>query len=335
MSKASEIFDQLRQTAPLRSGRAYREFEAPSGLSVRAFVDGLTRVPGIAFTTARRHVPKDIQFPRFRGASVQVLRAPGGREDEVAFEVVPAERSTEEVFVELAVQLIDAVAQESSAEGGLLRLARSMSAWSRFFSARGADGLARSEELGLMGELLFLEMLGSHTGLQAAVDGWSGPAGAQHDFQGPWGAVEVKLTTSSSPERFRITSERQLDETTVHALFLYSVVAQEAESAKTSLAGLVDLLREQIDRTAPAARTRFDECLCEVGYADADRSKYLIRLSVHHAALLKVHGDFPRIRHDDLRSGVFSVTYEIPWASVAPYRVREADIPYLFTVPQK
>ncbi len=249
--------------------------------------------------------------------------------------MVPADESTIDVFVELAAQLIEAVSSEPTPETGLLRLSRSMSAWARFFSARGTDGLSRSEELGLIGELLCLEMLGTYIGLQAAVEAWSGPAGAPHDFQGPWGAVEAKLTTSASPERFRITSERQLDETSVNALFLYSVVAQEAASAPTSLAGLVDLLRERIDRSAPASRARFDECLTEVGYADADRSRYHIRLSIHHAALLRVHEDFPRIRHDELRSGVFAVTYEIPWASVAPYRVREAELPYLFTDSQQ
>jgi hypothetical protein len=85
MSRPSQIFDQLRQMAPLKSGRAYREFDAPAGLAIRAFVDGLSRSPGIVFTAARRHVPKNIQFPRFRGASNQVLRAPEGRDDEVAY----------------------------------------------------------------------------------------------------------------------------------------------------------------------------------------------------------------------------------------------------------
>ncbi len=335
MSEAAKIFEQLRQSAPHKNGRAYREFDAPSELSIRAFVDGLSRAPGIVVTTARKRVPKNIQFPRFRGASINVISAPDGREEDVAYEIVPTERATEEVFVELAAQLIEAVTTEPSAEDGLLRLARSMAAWARFFSARGADGLSRSEELGLIGELLCLEMLARHTGFQGAVDAWRGPAGAPHDFQGEWGAVEAKLTTSASPERFRISSERQLDETTVAALFVYGIVAQEADSAPTSLAGLVDQLRDKIDATAPVARTRFDECLVDVGYVDADRSLYAIRLAVHTVALLRVHEDFPRIRHDELRSGVFSVTYEIPWASIAPYRVHDTELPSLFTIPQR
>lgn len=331
MSHASAIYEQLRQMAPSRPGRAFREFDAPAGLSIRAFVDGISRAPGVVFSTTRRHVPKNIQFPRFRGASIHVLRAPNGREDEVAYEVVPTDKSTEDVFVELAAQLVEAVGNEASAEGGILRLARSMAAWARFFSARGVDGLSRSEELGLIGELLCLDALGGYLGYQAAVDSWTGPGGAPHDFQGRWGAVEAKLTTSVNPERFRITSARQLDESAVSALYLYGIVAQEAESAPLSLMGLITSLRDKIDAAAPAARERFDDALAEVGFADSDSSKYQIRISVHQTAFLRVHDDFPRIRVDELRSGVFAVNYEIPWASIAPYRVYEAELPALFT----
>jgi hypothetical protein len=331
MSHASDVYNQLRQAAPNRPGRAFREFDAPLGLSIRAFVDGISRVPGIVLVAARRNVPKNLQFPRFRGATIQVIRAPDGREDDVAYEIIPADRSTEDVFIELAAQMIENVGNASSAKEGLLRFARRIAAWARFFSARGVDGLSRSEELGLIGELLCLEALSPYLGIQASVNSWTGPSGTPHDFQGEWGAVEAKLTTSASPERFRITSERQLDETMVAKLFLFGIVAQESNSAAVSLEKMVQSIRERIDAAAPLARERFDESLKESGYLDADRYKYLIRLSVHQTAFLRVHADFPRIRHDELRSGVFSVKYEIPWASIAPYRVHENELSALFT----
>lgn len=330
MSAAAKVFDELRQKAPRKAGRAYREFNAPPGLSIRAFVDGLTRSPGISFATSRARIPKDLQFPRFRGASVHVVSGSDGLGGDVAYEIVPTESSTDEIFMELAARLIQTVAVEGTAEAGLLRLARSMAAWARFFGARGQEGLTRSEELGLIGELVYMGALASHIGFQAAVEAWKGPAGAPHDFQGAWGAVEVKLTTSSNPERFRITSERQLDETTVSQLFLFGIIAQEAQSAPTSLSGLVDQVRQRLDATAPSARQLFDESLSESGFADADRARYQIRLNVHQAALLRVENDFPRIRHDELRVGVFAVSYEIPWSSVAPFRVPENQVASLF-----
>ena len=151
-----------------------------------------------------------------------------------------------------------------------------------------------------------------------------------HDFQNQNGAVEAKLTTSNAPERLRITSERQLDESVVPWLALFGVIAQEAESGPVSVSTLVDQLRAAVQACLPSTMVLFEERLTDSGYSDTDRNHYHVKLFVHADSFFHVTGDFPRIRHDDIRSGVFNVGYDVPWSAVVPYRISNDDVRRVF-----
>lgn len=60
---------------------------------------------------------------------------------------------------------------------------------------------------------------------------WKAALAAHQDFQFSTGALEVKTTAAKQPQSVRITSERQLDDTGVGALFLHVVVVDEREVA--------------------------------------------------------------------------------------------------------
>jgi hypothetical protein len=322
VTSPGEIYAQLFSGAPNESGRAFRAFPCATGLQVRVFVDGLSRLPGLSLRLARSDVPQGLALPKIRGADLTVIGdSEQGRSAEATFQLVAAGERYRDVFVELADSLIDEVCSEATPAGAVLHLARRLATWARFFDARGEEALGRSAQLGLIGELLCLLALEPTLGLQRAVSAWTGPSGTPHDFQTGGGSVEVKLTTSATPERFRVTSERQLDESQVPLLLVFAVRAMESASGPVCLNSLVDEVRGRIVRVAPTAAFEFEDRLLAAGYVDSDRDEYTIRLAVGHQDLLRVEGEFPRIRTGELRTGVFCVSYDVAWASLLPYRV--------------
>lgn len=286
---------------PAEAARGYRDFPGPTSLGVRAFVDGETRLPGLSLRTIRDLVPSGMQIPKIKGAASVILHGGGeNRSADVVYEFAAAEHAYVDVFVELASRLISEAIAEQTATAALLRISSRVASWARFFDARGTEGLGREAQLGLLGELLCLERLGTLINFGWAVEAWTGPEGTPHDFQAKGGAIEVKLAQSGSPERFHISSERQLDETVVPWLGLYAITAQEAVAGTENLCDVVDRLRLRIKDSAPAVLGAFEERLLQAGFSDADRSRYTGRVTTRDAEFLHVTAEFPRVRPSSL-----------------------------------
>lgn len=324
MSDPSAVFSDLLAKTPTRSGRAYRLFAGPDGVQLQAFVDGISRMPGISIRIAKPLVKESLNLPKMRGAAFREEPYRAAQDSYgTAYELMAAQKAYVDVFVELASRLIIEVTSASTGTEAIRRIAKRIAAWTRFFDSRGENGLSRSAQLGLIGELLCVQKLGKLIGFQRSIGSWTGPKGSVHDFQNECGALEVKLTTSHAPERLRITSERQLDEASHPWLGMFAVLAQEASDGPAGLSDLVDNIRTEIAEVDPASLGLFEELLIQSGYADADREHNGVRLIVHEQHFLQVHGDFPRIRSNELRPGVFDVAYDLAWSSLLPYCVTD------------
>lgn len=327
MSEPRTVYQELRDSAPHSTGIAYRAFYGPPHLGIRAFIEGETRIPGFSLKTIRSCVPAGMSLPKIRGTDITVMHGSGeGPHAEVIYEIKASGIYFAEVFTELAAKLLDDCVTAVSAPVALLEVSRRVAAWARFFDARGNEGLGRSGQLGLIGELLCLERLVGMASVERAVAAWTGPAGAPHDFQTVRGSVEAKLSTSSAPERFRISSERQLDESIVPWLGLFAVIAQEVRAGGEGLNGVVDRVRKLVESEAPASTSLLEQGLMDSGYSDADRARYDVRVKVRDSAFLHVRDDFPRVRPSELRANVFAVSYEIPWGGIVAFRIPDTDV---------
>ena len=325
MTSPAEVIEELLRSAPEQAGEAFRSFRSPPGMTTRAYVDGMSRLPGVSLRVHQEEVPRGLSFPKIKGAEILIAGALG-EPSSVTYRIQPASSTHLPVFIELAGGLIEEVERASSAKQALLAVSRRLAAWARFFDARGENALGRGTQLGLIGELLCLDLLGWGAGLGNAVQAWRGPEGATHDFQTAAGSIEVKITTSSAPERFRISSERQLDESHVPHLILCAITAQELPSGDASVCTLVDRLRARVDAEAPAERTLFDERLVSVGYCDQDRPQYGVRIAVLHMDFMAITDDFPRIRPVDIRPGVSGVSYDVSRAAILPYMIPTTSV---------
>ncbi|OYV05715.1 MAG: hypothetical protein CFE26_10130, partial [Verrucomicrobiales bacterium VVV1] len=177
------------------------------------------------------------------------------------------------VFSALAQDLDARLALANGTEQAAAELFGRLKLWQQFLKA-WQDGMGPEARRGLWGELHFLHAhLLSVLDAPIAVKGWKAGAAAHQDFQFLEAATEIKTTSAKQPQSIRITSERQLDDTGVGALFLHVVIVDEREVPPTasapgqSLTSLVAALRIVFAHDA-ATLSLFNDLLFHRGWVD-------------------------------------------------------------------
>lgn len=233
-----------------------------------------------------------------------------------------------EIFASIAEDLYDklhTLVKRKEVIAGFLTRVR---LWQVFFEKQGDEGLSEEMQRGLYGELRFLKdyVIPAAVSLEKAVVAWTGPRSRQHDFQFGDVAVEVKTSASKQHQKLQISSEQQLDETTIGTLYLYYLSVALIEGGAETLPALIDDIRSTLS-TQSGALSEFDNLLIEAGYADSHRTKYdLTGYSIRESAAFLVETDFPRIRESDIRLGVGDVKYSISVAQCRNHEVAVSEL---------
>lgn len=274
----------------------------------------LLQLPKVAIP-ARRH------WPQCRG--LEIFSAVIGGQPHLGVRLL--DPLFEDVFAALAEDVAPRVAaatQPKAASGALLsRLER----WQKFLAA-GKIGLSVERWRGLYGELQTLRKhLIPALGAKLSVQGWKAPQAAHQDFQFTSGALEVKTSVAKQPQSIRITSERQLDDTGISALFLHVVILDERETegngatADESLPELVRDLRQKVSCDQSALEL-FEDSLLAAGYLEADAGRYETRrFALRREHTFRVRPGFPRLLESDLPTGIGDVSYGLSLAACKPF----------------
>ncbi|MFC7308453.1 PD-(D/E)XK motif protein [Streptomyces monticola] len=246
---------------------------------------------------------------------------------EYELQVVLTSNELREVFNPLVDDVADTVRAAPAADAALTAAVDRFGRWQDLLRAVGTDGLRPEERRGLAGELLVLrEHVLPPLAQTDAVDSWTGPSGADQDFQLPAVAIEAKSSTAKRPRSIRIASERQLDATGVPTLLLALAMLDERRGGSgESLNRLVDCIREQL--TSPAARSGFDGRLIQAGYLPGHRDLYdEPRYTLRDLHFWHVRDAFPRIVEADLREGVGHCTYQVNTTGLDQYRATTDEV---------
>ena len=200
-------------------------------------------------------------------------------------------------------------------------------AWQSFMHHGKDDFLSPEKEVGLFGELEFLqEVLTFGLPATTVIDGWQGPFDGVHDFKFGNGAVEVKTTLSPIGFKAQINSLEQLDDQLVQPLFLAGIRLALNVSGIT-LPEKINNLRNILSKT-PEALAMFNSALLNVGFIEDNSNQYSRRFLSSEKRLLHVFNDFPRITCADINIEIRKVKYELDLDMIAGFDVDFLEVLY-------
>lgn len=193
------------------------------------------------------------------------------------------------VFAALTDSLLERISK--SPGQAALEVEKALTEWRALFAAGGA--LSEDSARGLFGELLVLERLALENPV-AAVESWSGPDKALHDFQTAKGHVEVKSSHQSNLE-IVVSDIAQLDPTDLPALILIRLhidTSSDGSAISDQLATLFTLGCPQQPLLTKAAAAGY-----VLGISPQDH-RFRPVTELHRAWL--VTDDFPSLRLGDI-----------------------------------
>ncbi len=205
--------------------------------------------------------------------------------------------------------------KSEAAEIVLVRFAR----WQRLLKSGHTGLLDESVQLGLLGELLFLQRFALQKyGSIIAIGGWVGPLDAEQDFRYPDNLFEVK-TVGSEVLKVMISSAEQLDDADRPIQLVVMVLdhADRNDDGALCLSGVIENMRKELQHDAQSL-SLFNDRLMSVGYYD--REEYGIRFyQLNNIRRFTVCKDFPRIIRSQLPAGIGRVKYELDLHTCLPY----------------
>ena len=258
---------------------------------------------------------------------------------DVRLEIIPDERNNaqkyllillssrqhQDVFAILCEDLILGISTIIQKDIIVKELLNRLEKWKSLFDKAAAEGLTPEEQRGLFGELYFLRKWIMHSSdIQRCVFSW--PEMELRDFQYSDWAVEVKTTYGNNHQRIHVSSERQLDPTTLKNLFLYhlslEVQNENGETLNQIIHSIFELLGDDL-----IVQARFKSRLLQGGYFTHHKALYdSTGYHIRQGTFYNVRGDFPRLEEKDLRAGVGEVKYSIILSNFTGYIVSESSV---------
>lgn len=252
---------------------------------------------------------KPSQLPQGRGFSTSSETFEG--EPGCWLSIVRKAQGPLDLFALMAADIVFAMQGDGGRDEGRLfqfLLAR-IRAWQHFMKT-GREGLNQEEELGLVGELAFLEaMITVGVPAELAVESWIGPDDGIQDFEIGHGAIEVKSTLSEEGFPVHIHSLEQLDDSERKPIIVAGCrfgLGEGGCSLTRRIAAMRELLGNEL-----AAGERFELLLLKAGYHDAHTGCYTRLFTGPEIMFWLVNGAFPRLTPSSVPVGIRSASYEI------------------------
>lgn len=285
--------------------RVHRVLDAPC---IEVFGDGVLNRIGVLI-----EVPSDTTIPpalsRLTFISTRIFAERGRCFIEVATASAPLQREFYHFAVAVAERVmveerpaIDAIGVELQCFGDLLQ-------------EQSLLGIER--QLGLLGELIFLERTVKKAGM-VVLDAWLGPLGEPHDFR--YAANEFEIKTTVAPRRIHtIHGAEQLVPSNGCSLYLVSVLLGPPGAGGGFSLG--DKVTQLVDyfATVPNRLIQFNSALEATGFRSADNKLYTRQFAMRRLiAVVPVNDTFPAITRPTIQnalgglaSRIDSVQYDV------------------------
>ena len=271
------------------------------------------------------HVPAGYEnlpeFPVWRGMNIEVVNeVDTGDQQQRCISMMLVNPVYKDIF-EAVISDICVNISKLRTDEVMQGVMENLKKWQTFFEKFGYDGLSNKLQQGLYGELQVIrDYLIPKIGPMPAIVGWTGGEHALHDFQFPRVSVEVKTSSANHPQNIHISSERQLDDAGLDALFLLVISLSVMERSGETLPEIIDDIRGKIN-DYPSSMVRFEELLIGYGYLDTHAAKYNKGYYARSVAGYRVKDGFPRILEKNLPVGIGDVSYSVSLSACEEYKI--------------
>ncbi len=267
-----------------------------------------------------------VDLPALKG--IELSFADGNSTNERMLVYKLSEPELRDIFYRLCCDITVCAAKANEEQEAIaLSLARTWR-WHHLLRGGSDDRLSLEEQKGLIGELFIVEQcLIPEISEGDAVAAWQGPLGAAKDFMLGRVCVEAKVRRSSSTPSVIISSEFQLDDTELDALFLH-VVALDATSTDDasgfSLTDVASRVKKRLEAAGPIVTDEFEHKLSSAGFEWDD--DYSDALWIEGSSqLYQVVDGFPRILAGSLSPGLVNVKYTLTLDECTPFIVANEE----------
>lgn len=270
--------------------------------------------------------PNPDNFPKSKGFELNKVIFPDDSQKFITIGLTLMDNQFQDIFTTLVKDTINHIIIENSEKLMIKSFILRLRVWQQFLDRYGCEGLTRSEQIGLFGELRFLnEYLIPLFGPRKAIVSWTGPEKAPQDFQISGMAVEIKTGSGKMDEKIHISNEQQLDNSGFKSLFLYYLSVKEFHDKINTLPNLVDRIKEQLTEDL-IAKERFENLLIKSGYLEDHREIYAENAySDRSAYFFLINEKFPCIIQNQLAPGIGNVTYTLNLSACLPFRISENE----------
>lgn len=261
---------------------------------------------------------------RFKGVEIYTLQS--DTENKIELYIYLLDNDLKDIFSLFIQNILEEIEKSVTESEAIKTTLNIVSKWKKLFDKINFNGLSLEQQKGMIGELLFLNiLLDDEKTIANAVNYWTG---TEQDFQakdftlGSVG-VEVKFTASKQP-RIKVSNERQLDAENLSELFLILYSTEAVKDNGISLNSIVEQTRQKI--SIEEERSLFNAKLQLNGYFDEDKEHYGRMYSLKRTFVFNVSSEFPKIIKEQLPLGIYDTSYSIEISAVENFIVEPTTI---------
>ncbi|WP_418302144.1 PD-(D/E)XK motif protein [Lysinibacillus fusiformis] len=258
--------------------------------------------------------------PAFTTSSKYLIFEYNKRHDELwALTVAIAEQQYIGVFNKLISDLVDTVSEINHPLVAERMFIQRFIEWKTLFEKEVTSMLDFNKIVGLAGELYFLSefMIGKY-GILDSLNAWSGPLGADKDFNinNTW--YEIK-TKSFKKDTIHLNSHSQLISNNIGYLTVLSY--EKSSLANSNSINLFDLYHKISNLIeTQSLQLQFDRKLANLNFIPDEKYKE-INLLFHQIEFFEVNEKFPQISNDEFDKVIMNIEYDLFLPELKHYKV--------------
>ena len=261
---------------------------------------------------------------RFHGVEIRVLESYEGKKD---ITIILSDNDLLDVFILFIEDLIRGLELVNDENDVPLHVNEKVDYWGKLFARIKGELLSKERQRGLYGELTFLStLLKRSSDHDKCVLSWTGPEGANQDFNNELSAVEIKVSKATKPS-VNIASELQLDWTKLESLFLYVFHIDEISNGIDTLEKLIEDIKSII-RNQSELMQLFEGKLDQVGISRGEEKLYNnIGFIIRSQRAYKVGEGFPVLTKDIIANdAIHNVKYQIDLTACEPFEMVQEEV---------